>query len=400
MVARRPRPARAAALAPLRLRGALRHYDWGSQHDIPELIGARPDGRPWAELWLGAHPAAPAVLEPGHGEGGEVSLRDAIAADPERMLGAACCERYGLTLPFLVKVLAVERPLSLQVHPTLSQAREGFAREEAAGVPLEDERRVYRDAEHKPELLCALSEFEALAGFATLDHVVLALGALGLDRLAERAERQGLARLFWWLWDQPSGEQASLVEAAVAGARAADGGLFSAEAGWVRRLAELHPGDVGVVASVLLNLVRLAPGEALYAPAGRLHAYLRGVGVEIMASSDNVVRGGLTSKRVDLVELRRILRVAPEAALVQQARAGVYDTPAPEFRLSRLELAEGELHLLDVRGPEVLVCTAGRATLDGLPLERGQAAFVPGSLTGIAASGEGIVFRAEVNPDA
>ncbi|MPY96182.1 MAG: mannose-6-phosphate isomerase, class I [Acidimicrobiia bacterium] len=359
-------------LRPLPLRGRVQHYDWGSPTAIPELLGQPPDGQPWAELWLGAHPAAPADVLVG---GAWLPLDGVIAADPAPLLGPACLDHFGPHLPFLVKVLAAARPLSLQVHPSPAQAVEGFAREEAAGIPRHAPDRTYRDPWHKPELLCARTPFRALSGFRGAEEAADVLDAFGLDQLAKRARADGLAAAFWALWDVPPRHRGRLVDAAAEAAAARPSGL-AAEADLVARLAALHPEDVGVVAALLLNLVLLAPGEAIYARAGRLHAYVEGVGVEIMATSDNVVRGGLTSKHVHVEELRRILRVEPEEVVPQAETADGWPTPAPEFHLSRL--APGER--AEVHGPEVLLSLDGPAEVAGARVEHGGALFVPAAL--------------------
>ncbi|RMH76263.1 MAG: mannose-6-phosphate isomerase, class I, partial [Actinomyces sp.] len=300
------------------LDGVVRHYDWGSPEAIPRLCGLAPDGRPWAELWLGAHPSAPAAVGPGR-----TPLDRLVAADPQGQLGPVVAERFG-TLPFLLKVLAAARPLSLQAHPTLDQARRGFAREEAAGIPVDAPHRSYRDRSHKPELICALTTFDALCGFrhpvrtlALLDE--LATGALDPVRaaLADSPDAVGLSRVLRHLLELDAAEAATLVESVVAACAAADGSEFARERRTALRLAELYPGDAGVVTSLLLNRVTLRPGQALFLGAGNLHAYLGGVGVEIMANSDNVLRGGLTTKHVDVPALLEVVDTSPLEPEVQ-----------------------------------------------------------------------------------
>ncbi|GAB2911868.1 mannose-6-phosphate isomerase, class I [Rhodococcus aerolatus] len=379
------------------LRGAVRSYAWGSRHAIAELQG-RPAPTPWpeAELWLGAHPADPAHL------GGGESLLDVVAADPEHHLGGVVRAVFGDRLPFLAKVLAADEPLSLQAHPSAAQAAEGFAREQARGIPLGAAERNYKDDNHKPELVCALTEFHALAGFRAVPRTVALLDALDCTALAphrallaDQPDAAGLRALFttWITLPQPSLDALvpAVLDACVAHVRGH--GDFAAEARTALELGEAYPGDAGVLASLLLNRVTLAPGEALYLPAGNLHAYLSGVGVEVMANSDNVLRGGLTPKHVDVPELLRVLDFdAADVPVVAPERDGdelVYRTGATEFELSRLDLAPGATARLDHSGPQVLLAVGGSGeavAAGGSPavaLARGRAAWVPAGDAGV-----------------
>lgn len=358
------------------------------------MLGKAPDGSAQAELWVGAHPLAPSEALVAQRW---VNLLDLIHDRPEETLGRRCIDEFGPRLPFLLKVLAAERPLSLQVHPSVSQAREGYAREEASGLKRRDPRRTYRDRHHKPELLCALTPFVMRSGFRAPHEaaaVLASLGVAGLRPYVARLRAGDLQDVFWSLWDLSFEEKANLV-ASVASACVGQGG----EIGAAGRLAAAFPGDVGVVVALLLNPVTLAPGEALYAPAGRIHAYLHGVGVEVMANSDNVVRAGLTTKHVNLGELEAILDVKPEvvqpeAAVSDASGEAVFVSPAPEFQLSRVVLQAGQSFRARVDGPELLLCIAGEATVGGLRLCRGDAAFVPaedGSY--ILEGGQAEIFR-------
>ena len=401
----------------LPLRNPVQHYDWGSTTAIPQLLGVAPDGRPQAELWLGAHPSAPSLADVG---GSSPSVRwrplDRLVADePRGLLGEEVVARFGPRLPFLLKVLAAARPLSLQTHPTLEQARAGYAREEAAGVPRAAPQRSYKDRNHKPELLVALTPFDVLAGFRAPEASVdlfdglVAAGAGRLRPWVQRLARHGLADTFWALWDlDAAGREALVADTAPAAARVAAGrGPWWREAAWAARLAEEHPTDAGVVVALLLNLLRLEPGQAMFVPAGRLHAYLHGVGIEVMASSDNVIRGGLTAKHVDLAELAAVLDVRAEQ-IEPLAGTGCpggldYPTPAPDFAVTRLAPATGGRVDATPQGPEILLCLDGRGCVDGIPLERGTALFVPASSGPYALEGPATVWRATVGggrPDA
>lgn len=381
------------------LRGALRTYAWGSHTAIAEFTGRHsPTPHPEAELWLGAHPGDPARLE---GDGGERSLLDTITADPEGQLGAATRERFGDALPFLAKVLAAEEPLSLQAHPSAEQAMEGFAREDRLHIPISAPIRNYRDRSHKPELLVALGPFEALAGFRPVARSIELLRALTVsdldpfvNLLSGQADADGLRALFTTWITAPQADLDVLVPLVLDGAVSylrSGATEFAKEAKTALQLGELYPGDAGVLAALLLNRISLAAGEGIYLPAGNLHAYLHGVGFEVMANSDNVLRGGLTPKHVDVPELLRVLDFTPtdESALrPRSTREGieiVYDTPAPEFAVSLLRLDGVDLgHEIDAPsrhdGPQVLLCTEGSVHVHGkssvLTLDRGAAAWV------------------------
>ncbi|KMV21089.1 mannose-6-phosphate isomerase, class I [Mycobacterium heckeshornense] len=381
------------------LRGAIRTYAWGSRTAIAEFTGRPvPAAHPEAELWLGAHPGDPAWLET---DDGEISLLDALIADPEGQLGSSARTRFGDVLPFLVKVLAADEPLSLQAHPSAEQAIEGYLREERLGIPVSSPIRNYRDNRHKPELLVALQPFEVLAGFRPAGRTVELLRALAvsdldpyIELLNDQSDADGLRALFTTWITAPQPDIDVLIPAVLEGAihYVTSGATeFAAEAKTVLELGEQYPGDAGVLAALLLNRISLAPGEAIFLPAGNLHTYLRGVAVEVMANSDNVLRGGLTPKHVDVPELLRVLDFTPttEAQLRPPVhRDGlelIYDTPAAEFAVSVLTLADEHLgHEVDAPsrhdGPQILLCTEGATAIHGksraLTLNRGMAAWV------------------------
>ncbi len=380
----------------------VRAYAWGSRTIIAELLGEPvPSPHPQAEIWLGAHPAAPSRLRRAGADG--PSLDEYVRADTAGTLGADRDERWSGRLPFLLKVLAADEPLSLQAHPSLEQAVEGFARENAAGLPLDAPDRNYRDPNHKPELICALTEFAALVGFREPVRTLELLRALDVPELTGHAELlaaepgpDGLRALFTTWITLPQSVLDTLVPAVQDGAvrLASSGATFRDEARTVLELSERYPGDAGVLAALLLNRVTLRPGEAMYLPAGNLHAYLSGAGVELMANSDNVLRGGLTPKHVDVPELLRVLDFAappppvcagaPEPDAEDWIR---YDTPAEEFLLRRWEVTERAKCTVPGAGARILLCTAGGASVtsasDSLPLERGDAVFLADADTGV-----------------
>lgn len=399
----------------LRMRGAIRSYAWGSRSAIAELLGvAAPTAEPQAELWLGAHPQNPAQVAV---DGDWRRLDELVRHAPGEVLGPDLAAAAGdsPSLPFLLKVLAAERPLSIQTHPDRDQAEGGFRREEAAGVGRDDRRRNYRDPHPKPEILYALTPFVALSGFREPRQAHTDLAALGLgDRLPGLAAlaRDGAAGFRDLLRDGPaigSPEARELVSRACAGLDRTS--LGSAAAGrWLRLLADEHPADPAVLAPLFLNLVELQPGEALFTGAGVLHAYLRGLGLELMTSSDNVLRGGLTAKHVDRDELLRVVRFAeqPPARLARQAlsEGGTgFLAPDADLGLAHLRFDGGPGLAFPGRGAEILLCTDGHVVahllgdgddgLEGsrLELARGDAVFVPASAGRYRLMGKGEIFR-------
>lgn len=406
--------------------GALRSYAWGSRTALAQLCGRPvPSAHPEAELWFGAHPADPAQVRI---DGHDRSLLELLAANPQRELGRVAGEFDG-RLPFLLKILAAEEPLSLQAHPSLEQARVGFARENHLKVAIDSPMRNYRDANHKPELVVALERFEALAGFRDPVRTVRLLHALAVpaltpyaELLAAQPDSAGLRTLFTTWIALPQSALATLLPKVLdgcvrylSGKEAGNNGArkeFIAEVRTVLELAEAYPGDAGTLAALLLNRVTLEPGEGLFLAAGNLHAYLRGVGVEIMANSDNVLRGGLTPKHVDVPELLRVLDFEPlDLPIIESENDGdgvfKYRTPAPEFTLRRVELAAGAEPVdLPRTGPEIVLCTVGPVRLfqrgEQLDIPCGHAAWISaadGDIRAQAVHGAGQLFCAAVGED-
>jgi mannose-6-phosphate isomerase len=397
----------AASVFPLE--NTIQDYAWGSRTAIAEFLGRVNAGdRPEAELWLGAHPKAPSRAL---GPGGPRPLDELIRTDPPAMLGPAVAERFAGELPFLLKVLAADEPLSIQCHPDREQAREGFLRENRQGLAPTAFERNYRDPNHKPELVTAFTRFTALKGFRPLAEIVRLFAPVAAPELAERVAALGgargeaaLERLFTDLLSMDASTRTRVVGAAVAGAetRRNDDPAYA----WVVTLAGKHPGDVGVLSPLLLNLLELEPEEAIFVSAGELHAHLQGMALEIMSNSDNVLRGGLTPKHVDVPELLRIARfraAAAERLRPEALRPGerVYRTPAVEFELGLIDVADGGSYDAAAgRGVEVLLGLEGSASLavDGetVPLAKGRSAFVPASVPGYRIVGAGRVARAAV----
>lgn len=395
-----------------RISPATQHYAWGSTTAIPDVLATVPDGRPVAEAWFGAHASAPAIV---HLPEGDCPLDEVIARDPDRELGADIATRFSGRLPYLLKIIAADAPLSLQVHPALEQARAGHAREEAAGIPVDAPERSYRDSNHKPELVYALTRFDAMVGFRAPRRAAELLADLDAPLAADlRAllvkdpTSEGVRKAFEWLLrpqSRPSaGDVTKFAEACTQ--RLADGSPSPRTDRTVMRLAEAYPGDPGAVTSVLLNPVTLRPGEALFVPAGAVHAYLRGVGVEIMANSDNVLRAGLTSKHVDIDQLLSNvdcvaappIRIAPERVFTSTR---IFYAPVDDFELSISRLSDDGPTRIPGRGPRVVVCLEGELEVSAqnggaLLLRRGQAVFVPASDGSLTANGDGVIVQADV----
>jgi mannose-6-phosphate isomerase len=389
-------------LSVFRIEGIPRNYDWGSRSAIEDMLGIPRDGNPIAELWFGAHPDDPANVPALH-----TTLDALIADDPAAALGAGTAQRFDGKLPFLLKVLAAERPLSIQVHPTLAQAQAGFAAEDAAGIARDARGRNYRDANHKPELVCALTRFEALCGFRPVQDAKAVLARFGIAELAPIVE----------LLDSDDPLRAAFVHvltlaepaplARAVADRARELAMGDPEDGAARAvlLADAHfPGDAGVVLSLLLNYLVLEPGEAIYLGAGNVHAYLRGVGIEIMANSDNVLRCGLTPKHIDVAE---VLKVADFSPLPDPRWPGVSDAdgvesfpvPVEDFLLSRVDLrTTGGATVTRVGSAEIVLCASGSVTISAgtgeIHLEPGHAAFVTAGAESVELTGSGVAFVA------
>ena len=386
-----------------KLRNTVKNYEWGSPEWIPTLLGEKNLSRvPWAELWMGVNPSGPSriILPPlkSAAGDGEILLSDFIDREartaPEDIT-------QGAKLPYLFKVLAAAMPLSIQAHPNREQARQGYERENREGIPLDAPDRSYKDPNHKPEIICALSPFAALCGFRNAGQIKNLIGALcgysqgtlkdSLENLfnalgnEENPYRSFLAALF-------SLETETLVAlgAFIKSRRALferDFPDYRDEWELCSYLAGLYPGDPGVLAPLYLNIIELAPGEAIYLPAGIFHAYIHGMGMELMADSDNVLRGGLTPKHIDTPELFSVLifsEFKPEIlrAPVPALSWFSYPTPAEEFRLSVIRGTGGVLSWSEP-GPSIIILTEGSAVVsetetgDELALIKGESIFIP-----------------------
>lgn len=401
-----------------------RPYDWGSRTALAALRGRAPGGGPEAELWLGAHPACPSrLLDPARADGHD-RLDAWIAADPAGALGATS-EHDGAELPFLLKVLAADSPLSIQVHPDAQRARAGFAEETARGLDLSDPCRTYRDPHPKPELALAVGgDFEALigvrpaAGTASLLRELSALAGEDhdarrtLDDLRGQLEHEGDAALPAVLdraLDPDAGRGLLAALQASAGgveARADDAtedgrgpSLESLEARTLAQLCRSHPGDPGIGVALLLNRVSIPAGSAVRVGPGTIHAYLRGTAVELMAPSDNVVRAGLTTKHVDAAELRRIADLRPAQIRPAAPDAGGalrVGADGPGIVLA------GDGQTVRTGGAAVALALDGPIALHGRlshhRLERGEAAVITPQESPLDVRGPGRLVLAAADP--
>lgn len=398
------------AQRPFRLQPRIQSYSWGSRTALAGLRGeSTPSEEPQAEMWMGAHDLAPSLVET---EAGTEPLTELIAQDPKGLLGPRVIERFGERLPFLFKILAAEMPLSLQAHPSQVQAEEGYERENKLGIAINSGERNYRDPSHKPELVCALSPFDALYGFRRRDESQSLLKLAGLDELAALLDgpkaMPAILELFTHLLRAPEDRGQDLAERAATAAVRHRGDLAF---NWVMALFTQFPGDPMCIAPLFLNVVHLEPGESLFTEAGILHSYLSGTAIEIMANSDNVVRAGLTSKHVDSGELLRVLTFSEVDATVRSGRCREvpggrcwsYDSPAPEFHLLRIEL-DGRMISGGSDSVEILVCTSGTCRVrrvDGSPekaveISSGECVLVPWSVGDYVLDGKANLYVAAV----
>jgi len=392
------------------LKNSVQEYAWGSKTAIAELLGnPKPSPVPQAELWMGAHPKAPSlVVTPEE----DIPLNGFIDNDPENVLGAATARRFENRLPYLFKVLAAAQPLSIQAHPDLNQARQGFERENRIGIDIKAPERNYRDANHKPECICALTDYWAMNGFRESQDIARRMQTLcpgTLNDIIDRTLPEGtidLRRFFEALMTLETGTRRRVVSEALENLPILPENDDTGT--WIQRLQDEYPYDIGVLSPSILNLVCLKPGQAMFLPAGQLHAYLEGVAIELMANSDNVLRGGLTPKHVDVAELMRVLNfkatrleiLLPESVSTTEK---IYRTAADEFELSVIDTENSRPHANRRRNVvQILLCTAGRATLSRpadsgkIEVRKGTCLLVKADTPAFQIKGEATFYRAAV----
>jgi len=383
-----------------KMNNSLQNYAWGSKTALTELYGiANPQGMPMAELWMGAHPKSSSTVD---NQGRTCSLRDLIAADPVAMLGDAVAKRFG-ELPFLFKVLSADQPLSIQVHPSKRAAEVGFARENAAAIPLTAAERNYKDANHKPELVYALTPFRAMNGFRTLTEMVSLLEPVAgahpqIAHFLQHPDQETLAALFAALLSL-AGEEKSLALGVLKSALSVQQGEP-----WqtIQAIATDYPDDSGLFSPLLLNVITLQPGEAMFLFAETPHAYLNGVALEVMANSDNVLRAGLTPKYIDIPELMANLRFEekPASTLLtqpeQQGPALRFPIPVEDFAFA-IHALNAEPQALAQQSAAVLFCIEGQAVIgkgeQQLTLKPGESCFIAASESPVTAAGTGRLAR-------
>ncbi|OZI14437.1 mannose-6-phosphate isomerase [Sodalis-like symbiont of Philaenus spumarius] len=379
----------------------LQHYAWGSNDALTRLYGiANPDGRPMAELWMGAHPKSSSRVVDAQGD--EIMLRSLIACDPAGMLGRTVADRFG-ELPFLFKVLCADEPLSIQVHPSLEAAKIGFAKENQAGIAPDAPNRNYKDANHKPELVFALTPFQAMNGFRTLPSIVSLLQPVegahpAIAAFFAHPDEQHLAQLFGDLLSMTDEKKSWALDILTATLAYQHGEPWDT----MRMIADVYPEDSGLFLPLLLNVMTLQPGQAMFLFAQAPHAYLKGVALEVMANSDNVLRAGLTQKYIDVPELMvNVQFVAkPEDTLltVPQEEEGAlfFQIPVDDFAFSLHALTPAP-RVLAQDSAAILFCVDGQATLDGngqqITLQPGESVFIAAQESPIKVSGSGRLAR-------
>ena len=391
------------------LQNSIKNYEWGSHNMLSNVLGfENPKNETQAELWMGVHERGMSMAQDGKGA---VPLDQLIRRDPVAMLGEKAAKDFG-NLPFLFKVLAAEKALSIQAHPNKSQAEEGFARENKQGIPIAAAHRNYRDSNHKPEVTCALSEeFWAMCGFRPVAEIANEFKKLNnsffnqiLDAMQKHDDESAqLKEFFTGAMQLREGKMEHIIEDTVHYAQHQQGVRYE----WIQKFYEMYGTDAGVLSPLYLNIFCLKKGQAVYLPAGELHAYLHGMAVELMANSDNVLRGGLTPKHVDVEELTHVLTFKSSKPNILEAQGpdGAYKTPSSEFEMHRVEL--GPDYMINGGNPaQIILCTQGRITLEtiaGNPndsqrivIQRGESVFMPYHAGGYMASGRGELFFAQI----
>jgi len=380
----------------------IQNYAWGTKDFIAQLHGVNSSNKPQAEMWMGAHPKAPSMVWVNNEK---KSLTDLITQYPEHFLGVKIAKKFAGRLPFLLKILSANSALSIQVHPDKIQAELGFAAENNCGVELKSFDRNYKDDNHKPELICALTKFDAMCGFRPLAEIHdfwqrHQIWTEGSRNFLHNPQPETFKRMFFGFMNLSRPEQKEVVEKTLEKLQSPRNESEANIITWMYKLNEIYPGDIGVLAPSYLNTIQLQPGEALYLQAGLIHSYLQGSGIEIMANSDNVLRGGLTPKHIDLSELEKTLIFSfgeVEKIEGENLETGrLYPTLAPEFEL----IYQNKMEMINkVNGPEVVLCTAGEVTLqagDIVQLKAGESAFVCAANCEYKLIGQGEVFRARI----
>ena len=393
------------------LKNSVQEYAWGSYTGIPELLGNNsPAVTPQAELWMGAHPKAPSLVKC---NGKWESLLKLIEKKPQDILGKAVSNKFGGRLPYLFKVLAAAKPLSIQAHPTLVQAKKGFEAENRLGIPLNAQNRNYKDDNHKPECICALTSFWAMKGFRKISDILLLMESIRpkglskeLDNFNKNPTPRGLRSFFQAMMTMNHKQQKEVIDDSIVNAKKNAGKDQVYE--WMINLHNEYPSDIGIFSPILLNLICLSPGQAMFLPAGELHAYLDGVGIELMANSDNVLRGGLTPKHVDVPELLNVLSFTEGEVDILTVNHGsdcerIYASRAEEFVLSVINVQTGTRYDSPTqRSVEILLCTDGEATItdlgknEDIAIPKGRSIIIPAVVNKYGIKGDAVLYKAAV----
>ncbi len=394
------------------LTNKIQNYHWGSYFAISELMGQKiPSNIPQAELWMGAHPKASSDIMI---NGATEPLIKIIEKYPEDILGEKTAAKFNNLLPYLFKILAVGKPLSIQAHPDKKMAVEGYAKENALGIPLDAPNRNYKDQNHKPECICALTPFWALNGFRKIEDILLLLEQVWCKDLEneykilkEHPNHNGLKAFFNALMTMETHRQKKIIEQIVKTVENLS--IDNTSLKWIIKLNNEYPLDVGVLSPILLNLVCLNPGEAIFLNAGTLHAYLDGMGIEIMANSDNVLRGGLTSKHADLPELLNLLDFETKKVKIifpvesDMEHEKIYKCNADEFVLSVITLKNEKYTSAVNRNVEIIICISGKAeiyekgTTKIIPIKKGESVIIPAAVKKYFINGNSVLYKAGVS---
>ncbi len=396
----------------VKIKAQVKEYDWGNSSFIPTLLGQKPDGKPKAELWMGTHPSGESLID-----GTDQKLSDFLLKDTQHWYGHEHLDCFGPELPLLLKVLAIESPLSLQCHPSEFQAKEGWKAENAFRTRFPKELWNYKDPNRKAEVIYALTPLTAMCAFRPLEKILPMLKSLipvgfathFTDLNAETPDGK-LAQLFEILYTMKKEDLVPLIKEYITSLREREDlpfssldGQFLESKGIALTCYELYPEDPGLFAPFLLNVIHLAEGQALYLEPRTLHAYTLGNGIELMSNSDNVLRGGLTHKKIDVRELLKILEikgkeVEPVLTLVGKSGRKHLLTPTEEFHL--MVCTSGSYHIQDRKSIEFLFCTDGKATFtnggEKTVIKKGECYVVAASLSEYQLEIEGTLFIADV----
>jgi len=394
-------------IKPLILKNSIQKYAWGSHSAIQQLMDAEPSKEPWAELWMGAHLKASSKV---YVDGQWLFLFDFINRYPEKILGKNTAEKFNNTLPYLFKLLAAEQPLSIQAHPNAAQAKSGFERENKIALDINAPSRNYKDNNHKPECICALTTFTGLKGFRKIASAVKLVKHFCPHSLKDEItllEKNHLKEFFQSLMELPDSQKNAVIHEAVQNAKLPSSKGITGK--WVLKLFRQYPADIGVIAPLFLNLFSLEPGQALFLPAGELHAYLDGLGIELMANSDNVLRGGLTPKHVDVPELLNVLNFTESDIDVLVPRSlsdceKQYPVIADEFQLSTINVNDSQTYISPKkRSAEILLCVEGYAHIffssdnrESINLQKGNSVLIPAALDSYQLKGSAHFYKAGV----